>query len=709
MHRNRRTLLRSLLREDQHPTAATRPAARAIPLVPPLPWVAPLLRGAQRHLCSKRTALLNSRQPRRKSMPTQLRRLQSRRRTCSKINGCPRRAHPRFLGRRREVLSPLYHFQRRPSPCPLLMQPPHRTAPRPPPRASPRFSPSSAPSSALPPPPDSIVRRLTAVSPVSAGGSGSYGLPAAPTSSWQPPRGTSSTAPPSAGGMPSASPPFTVSPSPGPGRWQQQQQQRSALSPASPLGPYATSPADFSGHSSFSGSPYSKAGSAYGVKRMGESSPRLHRSNGSVIEPHLTPPQLRGGAESSAAGENGTSAAAAAEGIEAAVNAWLDHDASIAALATHAHNPRATPASAPPLSPPPSDSGPPPARGGVGPGAADASQASVTHSSPPRRLRQEQQQQQRRRMPSTPPSPAWLPPDAPRATQPGHLTTSGAGDAFSGATAADAAASLTATNTHAGAHLTSSPLPLPPSAADTSIVRSTRSGGSNGGGKSDAHADGDAVFSDAARMHRAAEATFLALVRSRKSAAVGALHVKDLRPGAHLDAVAALPLSFPSSTEGELGVHPARTWLAPRGLAPGLLRAVGGASATASHDESRLVAHAPFATAPPPISPEQLAGAVSALCNELGVLPSHASRELLPALRRLAHTAATADTLDRFAERICGAVSSQMFPLTPAVGSDSLRSQRSVGLEQAVVVIESLLRELQDLRRLHYVKRGERS
>lgn len=160
------------------------------------------------------------------------------------------------------------------------------------------------------------------------------------------------------------------------------------------------------------------------------------------------------------------------------------------------------------------------------------------------------------------------------------------------------------------------------------------------------------------RLQRAVEATYHALVRARRARSGPSSLGIDPR---------FLPLSAPGATEGG---RFAETWQPPQ----------------------RLQREGPL-TRPPDGSPRRSEDTLAALCAELGVDPADpgAHARLLGSMQKLSRVAVSADTLDRFAERVCALLGGRL--LGPAAATH-------VGLEQAVILLDAMVSELEGLRRL---------
>ena len=162
------------------------------------------------------------------------------------------------------------------------------------------------------------------------------------------------------------------------------------------------------------------------------------------------------------------------------------------------------------------------------------------------------------------------------------------------------------------------------------------------------------------RLQRAVEATYHALVRARRARSGPSSLGVDPR---------FLPLSAPGATEGG---RFAEAWQPPQRLQRG-----------------GPVARPPDGS-PPGRPPEET---LAALCAELGVDPADpgAHARLLGSMQKLSRVAVSADTLDRFAERVCVLLGGRL--LGPAAAAH-------VGLEQAVILLDTMVNELEGLRRL---------
>lgn len=172
---------------------------------------------------------------------------------------------------------------------------------------------------------------------------------------------------------------------------------------------------------------------------------------------------------------------------------------------------------------------------------------------------------------------------------------------------------------------------------------------------------------DLRRLQRSVESAYHALVRARRArealvegrpVSAGAAHSSTVDPRW-------LPLSRPGATKGGRFLRePVKT-----------LSSQGSSS-------NRQGAEAAF----------------EALCAELGIEPaaSDTPERLINSFRALSHVAATADTLDRFAECVCDALGRRLLP-----GSSS--GAVHIGLEQALVLLDTMVSELEGLRRLKKV------
>ena len=180
------------------------------------------------------------------------------------------------------------------------------------------------------------------------------------------------------------------------------------------------------------------------------------------------------------------------------------------------------------------------------------------------------------------------------------------------------------------------------------------------------------------RLQRTVEAAYHALVRARRA--------RELVVGRNADRGAPdpslLPLSAPGATVG--GRFSVEPW-PPARAAQGPLRV-----SAATHSGSLAVSASDSSSE----SQNAQSNAVLLdLCAELGVHPTEARTQLVPTLHALGRVAMTADTLDRFAERVCSALGGGLVGLKSSAGS-------RIGLEQAVLLLDAMLGELLALRRL---------